>query len=72
MIEKTRIKKLEQVAQQIKDRENPAPLVVLTMPDGERTRPLLWCDAMGIILSDPVAGVECPDPDIRGLLYALR
>lgn len=71
MIEKARIRRLEKIAKQINDRAHPAPLVVLTMPDGERTKPLLWCEAMDMILSDPVAGVECPDPDIRGLLFAL-
>ena len=71
MIEKARIRRLEKIAKKINDRAHPAPLVVLTMPDGERTKALLWSDAMSVILSDPVVGVECPDPDIRGLLFAL-
>lgn len=71
MIERTRIKRLEKIAKQIEQQANPAPCVVLTMPDGEQTKPLLWCDAMNVILSDPVAWVECTDPDIQGLLIAL-
>lgn len=71
MIERARFKRLEKIAKQIERQTNPAPRVVLTMPDGERTDPLLWSDAMSVILSDPVAGVECTDPDIEGLLIAL-